>query len=162
MYKIGNWKLKIGNSRKGFTLIELLIVIGIIGVLATLLMVNFVGVRQRARDAERKSDLRQIQSALEIYRADNNSYPLTVPGLIPGGSSCPAIFSFNNITYMQKVPCDPLGGSYTYTYPTANGPGTYSITACLENINDNQKDSTSIAPCDTAGTNNWSYTVQNP
>lgn len=56
---------------KGFTLIELLVVLVIIASLATLLTANFVGVRQRGRDAQRKSDLRQIQSAFELYRADN-------------------------------------------------------------------------------------------
>ena len=43
MYKIGNWKLKIGNSRKGFTLIELLIVIGIIGFFGIGFYTNFFG-----------------------------------------------------------------------------------------------------------------------
>lgn len=146
---IRNWKLKIKNYRRGFTLIELLIVVAIIGVLATLLMVNFVGVRQRARDAQRKSDLRQIQSALEVYRADNSSYALSLP-------SCGLRFEYNGTTYMQKVPCDALGGSYTFS---STGT-TYSIIACLENTNDSQKDAANVPPCN--GTTNWSYTVQNP
>jgi len=76
-----NLEFRIQNSEleKGFTLIELLIVIVIIGVLATLLMTNFVGVRQRGRDAQRKSDLRQIQAALELYRADVGQYPEALP-----------------------------------------------------------------------------------
>jgi general secretion pathway protein G len=148
-------KIKL-KSKKGFTLIELLIVIGIIGVLATLLMVNFVGVRQRARDAQRKSDLRQIQSALEIYRADNSAYPLSVSGLNTGCGS--ASFTYNGTTYMSKVPCDPLGTSYSFT---SNGTA-YSIIACLENVNDNQKDATSVTPCDTTGNSNWSYKVIQP
>lgn len=150
MKQIKNLKLKIENSAKGFTLIELLIVVAIIGVLATLLMANFVGVRQRARDAQRKSDLRQIQSALELYRADNGSYVLALPSC--GGSS----LALNGTTYMQTVPCDPLGGNYTYS---SNGT-TYSIVACLENANDNQKDATNVSPCN--GTTNFSYTLKNP
>ncbi|MDP2672104.1 MAG: type II secretion system protein, partial [Candidatus Daviesbacteria bacterium] len=51
---------------RGFTLIELLVAIAIIGILSSFLLSNFVGVRQRARDGVRKSDLRQIQSALEL------------------------------------------------------------------------------------------------
>ena len=62
--------MKILGLKKGFTLVELLIVVAIIGILSTLLMANFIGVRQRARDAQRKADLRQIQSALELYRSD--------------------------------------------------------------------------------------------
>lgn len=85
---IQNLKFRIQNFKKGFTLIELLIVIAIIGVLATLLMVNFIGVRQRARDAQRKSDLRQIQSALEIYRSDQGSYPASIINCTCNGSVC--------------------------------------------------------------------------
>ncbi len=152
---IKNCKLKIVNWRRGFTLIELLIVIAIIGVLATLLMVNFVGVRQRARDAQRKSDLRQIQSALEIYRADSSSYPLSLAG-------CGLPFSANGTTYMQKVPCDPLSsGNYVYTYVPGSGNMTYSIYACLENVNDSQKDTANSSYC-TGGSTNWSYTVNSP
>ncbi|MCL6096137.1 MAG: type II secretion system protein GspG [Patescibacteria group bacterium] len=142
-------KIKIFD-KKGFTLVELLIVVAIIGVLATLLMVNFVGVRQRARDAQRKSDLRQIQSALEIYRADNSSYPLAVSGL---NSGCPASFTYNGTTYMSKVPCDPLGASYIFS----STGSTYSITACLENTNDSQKDQANACSLPY-----WSYTLTQP
>ncbi len=145
------------HKSSGFTLIELLIVVSIIGVLATLLMTNFIGIRQRARDAQRKGDLKQIQSALELYRADQGGYPLTasfpVCGLsLTGGSP--------QSTYMQKIPCDPLNsGQYIYTY-LSNGT-TYNLYSCLENISDSQKDSTNNSTyCD--GTNNWSFTVQNP
>jgi type II secretion system protein G len=148
---IGNWKLEIKNYRKGFTLIELLIVIAIIGVLATLLMVNFVGVRQRARDAQRKSDLRQLQSALEIYRSDNGSYPvvnsMSALGNCPAhtGSCVSSTACFGNpacsTVYMQNLPVDPSGAGYynagSYVYlGTSNG--TYTLGACLENSGDSQ------------------------
>jgi general secretion pathway protein G len=152
-----------GNKYKqGFTLIELLIVIAIIGVLATLLMSNFVGVRQRARDAQQKSDLRQIQSALEIYRADNSSYPSlgNADGNFPSSCGPGVKFALSGTTYMQTVPCDPLGVSYTYISPIPNEPGTYSITACLENTSDTQKDNPNVSPCN--GTSNWSFTVLSP
>ena len=77
-----NKKLRINHlsfiirKSAGFTLIELLVAIGIIGILASFLLANFVGVRQRARDGVRKSDLRQMQSALEMYRADQGQYKL--------------------------------------------------------------------------------------
>src|SRR5665811_571900 len=140
--------------KKGFTLIELLIVVAIIGVLATLLMSNFVGVRQRGRDAERKSDLRQMQSALEMYRADNGLYPLTA-----AFPACGTSFTYDdggNVTsYMQKVPCDPSTGlKYTYV---SNG-SIYALITCLENVNDSQKDSpASISPCDASGAVSYTH-----
>lgn len=147
---------KISNLQRGFTLIELLIVVAIIGILASLLMVNFIGIRQRARDGQRKSDLRQIQSALELHRADQGSYPTTLSSCaspLTGGTGSSVV------TYMQKIPCDPLNTSpYAYIY-TSSGT-TYSLASCLENTSDSQKDRTNNSPCD--GTNNWSFTLQNP
>lgn len=151
-------KLKVIN--KGFTLVELLIVVGIIGILATLLMANFIGVRQRARDAQRKSDLRQIQSAIEIYRSDINSYPgAPLPACgsaLTGGS--PAS------TYMQKIPCDPNGTSYYNSgkYYYTSGSNTYSLGACLENSADSQGTSTAPPGGGSGCSTNWWYVVTNP
>lgn len=144
-------------DKKGFTLIELLVVVAIIGVLSALLMSNFIGVRQRARDAQRKSDLRQIQSALELYRADIGAYPAST-SFSTCGTSAPLKSPDNSSTYMQTIPCDPLTGS-PYTYSTSNGT-SYNLIACLENANDSQKDTVNIAPCN--NTSNYSYTLKNP
>ena len=148
-------KARFKKSVLGFTLIELLIVIAIISVLATLLMVNFVGIRQRARDAQRKSDLRQIQSALEIWRSDNGTYPVAGSDFGACGSSLKS----GNTVYIAKIPCDPLNtGKYTY-FPSVT---SYSLYACLENVNDSQKDKSNNPEYCTGGTTNWSYTLNNP
>lgn len=128
--------------QKGFTLIELLIVIAIIGILSTLLMTNFIGVRQRARDAQRKSDIRQIQSALELYRSDTGSYPAAGGTNSLNSVACPtpSSFTYSGATYMQQIPCDPLGNTYynagSYYYAIGNGGATYTLAACLENTAD--------------------------
>lgn len=63
------------QRQSGFTIVELLIVIVIIGILATLVIVTFSGVQQRARDAERKTDINAIASQLEAVYAKNGAYP---------------------------------------------------------------------------------------
>jgi general secretion pathway protein G len=147
--------------KKGFTLIELLVVISIIGILSSFLLSNFIGARQRARDGLRKSDLRQIQSALELYRSDQGSYPTELPGcdasFTDGATTSPVI-------YMKKIPCDPLNKTVVYTYaPSGNPPSMYSLGACLENSNDSEveKDSSGNSTHGSCGTL-WQYTIQNP
>lgn len=151
--------------QKGFTLIELLIVIAIIGILTTLLTANFIGVRQRSRDSQRKSDLRQMQSALELYRSDNGNYPSPNSNNSPANCPVGAPVSLKSTDcstsiYLNKVPLDPGGSSWPAYRYSSNGT-TYTITACLENGNDSDKDTTNLnPPCD--GTTQFSFTVSNP
>lgn len=64
------------TKQKGFTLIELLVAMGIVAVLTGMAAFNFSQSRIRARDIQRKSDLSQLQKAMELYRNDNNgNYP---------------------------------------------------------------------------------------
>lgn len=120
--------------RKGFTLIELLVVIAIMGMLSALLLPNFMGARERARDSQRKSDLKQIQKAFEMYRQDQN--PPQYPSSLPQANTC---FSSSagctgNI-YMNKFPSDPLPNR-RYYYSVNNNSLTYTLCACLENSAD--------------------------
>jgi len=58
-------------------LIELLVVISIIGILTAVLVVNYMGMRERARDAQKIQDLNSMKSALRMYYNDHQSYPNT-------------------------------------------------------------------------------------
>lgn len=63
------------SNRKGFTLIEILIVVAIIGILASIALVGLGGAREKARDSKRIAEIRQVQSALELYFTRCNIYP---------------------------------------------------------------------------------------
>ncbi len=127
------------KNRFSFTLIELLVVIAIIGSLSALLLPNFMGARERARDAQRKSDLKEIQKALEFYRQDKTPpvFPTSIP-ITPNlcwtsfgaGSPCPT----GNV-YMNKVPTDPSPGKQYYI-SVDNNNLNYTLCACLENSAD--------------------------
>jgi len=146
------------TNKKGFTLIELLVSISIIAILTALLTANFIGARQRGRDGQRKANMYQIQSALELYRSDNGIYPLTVVL-----SACAGTLSSGGVTYMQKIPCDPSpAGVYVsnptgaYIYTSADG-SSHTIVGCLENGQDSDRDTTKNNSCSTA-----SFTLTNP
>lgn len=147
-------KLKIKNQKLfAFTLIELLVVISIIGVLSTLILANFNATRERARDANRKSDLRQIQSALRLYYNDVGQYPgdnagnTTIYGCGAAGTDiCTwgAAWTTSTATYMQPLPRDPKSVDYRYDQLTTD---TYTLKACLENRSDSKCNATSEAWC---------------
>jgi type II secretion system protein G len=117
------------QKKKGFTLIELLVVVAIIGLLATLSIVALNNARARARDTRRVADIKQIQTALELYYNDMGSYPSAV---VPGSS----VTSTYGV-YMAQVPKNPLpndggcGTSFEYVYATAGATNTYTLTYCL-------------------------------
>jgi type II secretion system protein G len=153
--------------KKAFTLIELLVVISIIGVLATLLLANFNSTRSRARDAQRKSDLRNIQTALRLYYNDFGHYPAgsdsgQIMGCESGGTvACTwgETFATDTATYMSILPTDPLP-DVDYQYSQTSGD-EYTIVACLENKSDDKcdKNAGNIIPC---GTDDYGcqYTVK--
>lgn len=113
------------RDHKGFTLIELLIVIVIVGILAVLIIPSLLSGPARARDSERKSDLRKIKAGLESYYNDNNAYPANLPVLTQGG-----------VPFLTTLPTDPKTHQ-NYVYITAgNPPNSYILRATLENTND--------------------------
>lgn len=63
------------GGRQGFTLIEMLVVIGIVGVLASLVLIGLNPARQASRDSRRISNVHQLQNTLEVYYLRNGSYP---------------------------------------------------------------------------------------
>lgn len=124
---------------KGFTLIELLVVVSLIGVLTTLVVANLNSARERARDATRKSDLRNIQTALRIYYNDEGSFPTSSSNRIvacDGTCTWGDVWTNDSITYMNTLPNDPLPDqSYRYLYIDDD---SYTLKSCLENQSDDK------------------------
>ena len=68
-------RVKRHHGQAGFTLLELLIVIAILGVLAAILIPNFIRSRSAAQLAAAQLDLRNIGAALDMYYNENQAYP---------------------------------------------------------------------------------------
>jgi len=127
-------------NKKGFTLIELLVVIAIIGLLSTLAVVALGNAREKARDSKRLSDLKQTQTALELFFNEKNTYPIADTAIDLGTSTTICLDSTgfvdktacganNAVVYMNQVPAGPLPGE---TYKFTGTTTAYTISAVLE------------------------------
>jgi type II secretion system protein G len=98
---------------RGFTIVELLIVIVIIGILAAITIVAYNGMQQRTRDAIRIKDLKDVAKAVELYKVDNGTYPLSAngsgnwAGTCPNGGSHAEYIAGLSPSYMQRLPIEP-------------------------------------------------------
>ncbi|BAU56581.1 general secretion pathway protein G [Halorhodospira halochloris] len=110
------------RSHSGFTLIEIMVVVVILGILAGIVVPRIMDRPDSARVEAAKQDIRSIESALNLYRLDNNHYPSTDQGLEalveePTGSPEPR----NWQGYLDRVPTDPWGNEYQYLNPGEHG-----------------------------------------
>lgn len=120
--------MMIKRSTKGFTLIELLVVIAIIGILSSVVLASLATARKKARDANRISDLKNVQLALELYYDGNQLYPDQAGAgnntLAPIGAILVAA------NYLPVSPNDPTAG-LTYYYVGLETPGGAVNTECV-------------------------------
>ncbi|GAC1413966.1 MAG: hypothetical protein NVSMB66_6800 [Candidatus Doudnabacteria bacterium] len=113
-------KQKQQPKNKAFTLLELLIVISIIGLLASIVIASASKARLSARNSKRITDLKQIQTALELYYNDNGGYPNAGWGWRSQCSGYGGYTSANVIPglvpqYMSNFPSDPTMNISTTT-----------------------------------------------
>lgn len=143
------------KQQKGFTIVELLIVIVVIGILATLVIVTFTGIQQRARNTKRQTDINAVQSHVEAFKAQNGYYPTlahindstwrktNMQGLDPDalqdpkGSSQTLAATTSGTTY-GYAPVNDAGTDCSADETTCSG---YTLTATLEGGGTYQKKS---------------------
>lgn len=127
--------LKTGIKR-GFTLIELLVAISIIATLTAILLPNFMGARERAKDAQKIMDLESLKNGLRLYYNDNQTYPVG-DGVVLGNEMS------------QYVP-DVLQIGHTY-YQTKNGDGFNLCVGLESGVGDDDINSQKKCGSDTIG-----------
>lgn len=116
------------KNRRGFTLIEVLITVSVVGLLAVLVMGNYLLQLRKGRDGERKAHMDRMRVAFEEYMGDKDCYPTQVSDLVP--------------SYLKQVPLDPASDStLLYDIDTTNPtcPRWYRLFSKLENEADPDK-----------------------
>lgn len=135
-------------KRRGFTFIELIVVITLMALVTTISIVAYTGVTKQSRDSRRKRDLAALQTALEIYKANNGSYPNHTA--CSGSATWPGCGSpwITGLTddYISQLPSDPKPDgagqfianqedTYDYNYVRVT-PTEYRLITRLENTAD--------------------------
>lgn len=139
------------KNKTGFTLIELLIVISIIGVLSSVVISSLKTAREKARDAQRLSDVKQIQTALEMFYNEKGYYPkktaYTYPDSGCGGSSswCNDIDSLKKdlAPYLPKLPLKSDSGftkDYYYNSDSGDNYQSYGFMTSFESDANSSKE----------------------
>lgn len=109
----------VGKKIRGFTLIELLVVVTIISILAAVLMANFNDAREVTRNKAFAAEMKEVQLAIELYKAQNDHYPAAASGLVPEYiRELPQASKSANSSCVLNYVTD-AGGTY-YKYTAAN------------------------------------------
>jgi general secretion pathway protein G len=111
------------KCQRGFTLIEIMVVVVILAVLGALVVPKILENVDKARVTRAQSDIRAIQTALDLYRLDNFKYPTTEQGLqaLVTQPTDPTITNYRSGGYLPSLPKDPWNNPYQYVNPGANG-----------------------------------------
>ena len=110
----GSWRIpplqKQGKNEEGFSLVELMVVIVILGLLATIVIINVMPAMDRAAVTKVRADIDTLGQGIELYRLTNLRYPTSDEGLqvlVPG--------------QIRRLPNDPWGNPYLYEVPGPDG-----------------------------------------
>jgi general secretion pathway protein G len=109
---------------RGFTLIEVMVVVVILSILAAIVVPKIMDRPDEARITKAKQDIRALESALNLYRLDNFSYPSTEQGLealVKKPSIDPIPPKWKEGGYLDRLPQDPWGRDYLYLAPGQYG-----------------------------------------
>ena len=113
----------------GFSLVELMVVVFIMGLLATLIIVNVAPVGDQSRVSKVHADIASIESALEQYSLDMYGYPGSQDGLealtvAPSGADAG---KYRPGGYLKKLRNDPWNNPYQYATPGKRSEGQYDV-----------------------------------
>lgn len=114
------------SNNRGFTLIEIMVVIAILALLAALVAPKIIGRSDDAKIADAKVQIKNLETALKLYKLDNGVFPSTEQGLAalvekPAVGQIPRNYKAEGYLESKKAPKDPWGSDFAYLSPGEHG-----------------------------------------
>ncbi len=111
------------KNQAGFTLLEVMVVIVILGILASFVVPNLLGNKEKADQQKAITDIVALENALDMYKLDNSVYPTTDQGLdaLVTKPTNPEPRNYRDGGYIRRLPQDAWGNDYQYLSPGDNG-----------------------------------------
>jgi general secretion pathway protein G len=110
------------NGQAGFTLIELLVVMVILGLLAALVVPNYVRQGEKARFKAARVQIESLGAALDTFRLDVGRYPTSQEGLDALRERPSGVDRWDGPYLKKEIPKDPWGNVYIYRSPGEKEP----------------------------------------
>jgi general secretion pathway protein G len=124
--QIRNWNSKLGTRKTsasaGFTLIELIVVVVIIGLLAGLVLPQFIRQEEKAKLKATRAQIELLGTALDTFRLDIGRYPTSEEGLQALRQKPATLDRWDGPYIKKELPEDPWGKPYVYKSPGDHGP----------------------------------------
>lgn len=114
------------KENRGFTLIELMVVIVILSLLAVMVGPKIIGRSDDAKIADAKVQIRNLETALKLYKLDNGDFPSTEQGVAalatkPTVGKIPLNYKAEGYLENKNSLKDPWGNDYIYLAPGEHG-----------------------------------------
>ncbi len=110
--------IKSKRKQRGFTLIELLVVLAILAMLAGVVGPKVMKALSSSKSKTALVQISDLGGALDMYKLDLGNYPSSLEALVksPGDKNWNGPYLKKN-----KIPKDPWGNDYQYSFPGNNG-----------------------------------------
>lgn len=116
--------MQLSQRQKGFTLLEVMVVIVILGILASMVVPNLMGNKDKADQQKAVSDIVALEASLDMYKLENGVYPTTEQGLlalVEKPTISPEPRNYREDGYVKRLPQDPWRNDYLLLSPGENG-----------------------------------------
>lgn len=150
-------------STRGFSLVEILIVLGLMGILATVVLMNFGNSDRGSKEQTLKSNLVTVRQSLDLYKADHGWYPCQTGDWNVAGNAANYIRQMTEYTSATGQPSTTRSSTFKYgpylkKWPVE--PFSRISTVTVNTVNERLLGALGLAISTSAGTGGWYYEAQ--